>query len=164
MSGLILDCGCGEGLYTPYLKGDVVFLDLDFGALSKLEGKRVQASVVNLPFKDDTFDSLWGCAIIEHVREDCIPEFIRVVKDGGQVALLTPNRYSPIDLVRRALGMWNWYSHEGHVRLYSVGELRKYGDVYGEIRSLPIFNGLSSRYPRLGHTILLHIRVKKNQR
>jgi len=74
MSGLILDCGSGEGVYHSYLKGNVVSLDVDIEALHKSKGQRARASVHRLPFKDEVFDSLWACAIIEHVTEECIPE------------------------------------------------------------------------------------------
>ena len=166
MSGLILDCGSGEGVYQPYLKrhGDVVSLDLDVDNLRKLDGNKVRASFLMLPFKDNAFDSLWACAVIEHVTEDCIPEFIRVVKDGGQIAVLTPNRLSPIDLIRRLLRLRTWYSPEGHVRLYSVGELEKYGKVYGEIRFIPILRIFFRKHPRLSHSILLYIQVEKMEK
>jgi len=110
MSGLILDCGSGEGVYRSFLKGNIISLDIDINELRKLDGERIQASVLRLPFKDETFDSLWACALIEHVSEDCTPELIRIVKNGGQIAILTPNRLSPIDLIRRLLRMHNWYS------------------------------------------------------
>lgn len=166
MSGLILDCGSGEDAYKPYLGGAVVSLDVDINALRKSDGERVQASVLKLPFKDGVFDSLWACALIEHVSEECVPELIRVVKNGGQLAILTPNRLSPIDLIRRSLGMHNWYSPEGHVKLYSVGELERYcimyeGKIYGEIRFIPILRNFFRLHPRLSHSILLHIRKNK---
>jgi SAM-dependent methyltransferase len=163
MSGLILDCGSGEGIYHSYLKehGDIVSLDLDINNLLKLDGNKIRASFLWLPFKNNVFDSLWACAVIEHITENCIPEFIRIVKDGGQIAILTPNRLSPIDLFRRLLRMRNWYSHEGHIRLYSVGELEKFGKVYGEIRFIPILGDFFRKHARLSHSILLYIQVKK---
>lgn len=157
MSGMILDCGSGDGVYHQYLKGNIVSLDIDIDALHKIEGARIIASVHKLPFKDNAFDSVWACAIIEHVIDDCIPEFIRVVKKGGQLAILTPNRYSPIDIIRRFFRMHTWYSCEGHVRLYSVKELEKYGKVYGEIRFIPILSKIFRSNPRLSHSILLYI-------
>lgn len=158
MSGLILDCGNGEGIYRQYLKGDVIQLDIDINELKKLEGHRVLASVHKLPFKNDVFDSIWGCAIIEHVKEDCIQELIRVSKRGGQLAILTPNRLSPIDIFRRLIKITNWYSYEGHVRLYSVGEIEKYGDVYGEVSFIPFLDKFFRLFPRLSHSIMLYIK------
>lgn len=164
MRGLTLDCGCGEGDYLQYLPPTTILLDVDFESLCQLEGTRVQASILALPFRDHAFDSLWGCAIIEHVEQNCIPEAQRVLKPNGRMALLTPNRLSPADVVRRALGTFNWYSHEGHVRLWSVSELRRYGMVYGEIRFLPVLNSLAKRLPWLGHTIMLYKEGKQSRR
>lgn len=162
MSGLILDCGSGDGIYMPYLKGNVISLDIDTNALYKLDGERIQASASMLPFKSDVFDNIWACAVIEHISEDCIPELVRVVKNGGHVAILTPNRLSPIDVIRRLLKMYNWYSHEGHVRLYSVGELEKYCKtykykIYGEVRFMPILRHIFRSHPRLSHSVLVYI-------
>lgn len=71
---------------------------------------------------------MYGRAIIEHVWEDCIKEIIRV---GKHVVFVAPNRYSPVDLLKRIVGK-GWWSTPGHVRLYGVRELEKYGKVYGD--------------------------------
>jgi len=162
MEGLVLDCGTGDNIFAPYLGGDkIIHLDVDMTDLRKIPGLRVVASAAAVPFKDDAFDSLWACAGVEHVKEDTIPEFQRVVKRDGQIAVLTPNRYSPADFLRRLLGLPYWWKCEGHVRLYSLRELRKYGAVYGEIWQLPFIDKLVRRLPPLGDTLMLCARNRK---
>ena len=162
MQGLVLDVGTGDGIYSSHLGGDtIIHLDIGLDTLRNAGGLRVVASAHALPFANDAFDSLWACAVIEHVREDTLPEFCRVVKPGGRVAVLTPNRYSPVDLIRRLFGSKGWWGHEGHVRLYSVSQLAPYGEVKGDIWWLPIVDDLVRPFPRLGHTLMLHFRKLK---
>ena len=155
MKGLTLDCGTGEGVYLPYLKGRVIILDIDEGALKKLEGCRVVGDIGCLPFRTEAFDSVWACAIIEHTRENTILELRRVTKIGGQIAVLTPNKYSLIHLLLRAWGHPGWWGDEGHERLYSYTDLKRYGKLQGEVWRFPFIDRIVRRIPALGHTIML---------
>jgi SAM-dependent methyltransferase len=170
--GLILDCSCGEGLFANILKkrGTVVGIDIDKNYLFKAPYEnKVLCSVTNLPFKENTFDFVWACAIIEHVKDDCIPEIIRV---GKIIVFLTPNKNSPLELIRRMMGLRGTWEKAGHVRLYSVNELSKYGKIYGDTCGLPkrsfwmkIF---PSRFwlfaPQLSHAIFLYINKNEGRK
>lgn len=120
-----------------------------------------------LPFPDNTFNGIWSCSVLEHVVINFIPEAIRVTKIGGIIYILTPNRYSPYDPIKRLFGLDDWYtSDKGHVRLYSISELEKYGRIYGEVWWAPILDQVARVIPFLGHTIMLKIcvssKIKKN--
>ncbi len=157
--GRILDIGAGEGGYTTYLGPNVVSLDVDFENLNRLPGGRVLASAASLPFHDNAFDCAWSCAVLEHVETNYIPEVIRVTRPGGIIYILTPNRHSPYDPLKRLLGYGDWWSNEGHVRLYSVSELKTFGTVWGEVWWAPGLDQVARIIPALGHTLMLRINV-----
>ena len=159
LTGLILDIGAGEGDYTPYLNGDIISSDVDFENLERISGKKVVASATDLPFADNTFDNIWSCAVLEHVEINFIPEAIRVTKPGGTIYILTPNRNSLYDPIKRLFGYGDWWSNEGHVRLYSLYELRKFGKVWGEVWWAPGLDQIARVLPFLGHTLMLRVDV-----
>ena len=98
---------------------------------------RVLCSATHLPFRDKCFDFVWACAIIEHIKEDVIPEISRV---GKCAVFLTPNPNSPLNILNKLLGRGGWFSskHPGHVRAYSIKELKRYGRVYGDTCGIPL--------------------------
>jgi len=163
--GLILDCGCGTGLWKETLeaKGDVIGVDVNRKYLEKsLYANVVFCSVTHLPFKNRVFDFVWACAVIEHVEDDCIEEIIRV---GKHVVFTTPNKRSPLNALNRLLGRPHWFSGLGHVRAYGTKELKKYGRVYGCSCGLPkrsfwlkIFpTRFWISFPSLSHSLVLKI-------
>lgn len=165
LTGKILDIGAGEGGYTKHLGSDVVSMDLDYENLQNISGEKVMASADHLPFPDNTFDGVWSCAVLEHVATNFLPEAIRVTKEGGTIYILTPNRHSFYDPLKRLLGYGDWWSNEGHVRLYSVRELKKWGKVRGEVWWAPGLDQLARIIPWLGHTLMLRIDVNhRNKR
>jgi SAM-dependent methyltransferase len=164
LRGKILDIGAGEGGYTRYLGGDIVSMDLDYRNLERIPGNKVLARAERLPFADNTFDGVWSCAVLEHVETNFIPETIRVTKPGGTIYILTPNRHSFYDPLKRLLGYGDWWSNEGHVQLYSVRELRVWGKVWGEVWWAPGVDQLARIIPALGHTLMLCIDVNSDKK
>ena len=156
MRGRVLDVGSGKGLYRDLLGTvDVVRLDIESQSLEGSWGHRMVGDAARLPFTDSAFDGVWACAVIEHVAADTIPEFIRVTRPGGRIAILTPNKHSPKDWLRSLWGRPTWIQRGSHVRLYSVRELRRWGPVRGEIWGLPFLDPLLRYLPWLGDTMLL---------
>jgi len=167
--GLILDCGCGFGLYAKILKkrGRVVGADINKNSLINVPYQhKVLCSITNLPFKTDAFDFAWTCAVIEHVKENCILEVIRT---GKHAIFLTPNKNSPLELIRKLMGKKGTWETPDHERLYTVSELKKYGKVFGDSCGLPkrslwimlLPNRLWLFLPRLSHSIILYSDKKK---
>ncbi|GAH31531.1 unnamed protein product [marine sediment metagenome] len=162
MTGLVIDIGSGEGIYRDFMDtSSIVRLDIEMRFLDGDEGYCVLADAAYLPFINSIFEGVWACALIEHVAEETIPEFIRVSKPGGNICVLTPNKYSPKDIIRKFFGRSTWIDREGHVRLYTVCNLIKYGKVYGEIWGLPFLDPILKFFPWLGDTIMLHFTVVK---
>jgi hypothetical protein len=162
LRGRILDCGCGDGLFQPYLRrpgNQVIALDTDEEAMSTVPGTRVVASCAHMPFRDDYFDAVWACAVIEHVPEETLAEMVRVVHPGGRIVAVTPNRHSPFDPLKRICGLKTWKENVGHVRLYDAAELRFYGQVSGETRFLPMLGWFFRRHPELAHVLVVEVQV-----
>ncbi|MBI4435820.1 MAG: methyltransferase domain-containing protein [Candidatus Omnitrophica bacterium] len=97
----LLDVGCGYGNTLTYCREKVglrVGVDRSFAMLSgcpKEAGFLVQAPVTQLPFKDNSFDCLFGWEILHHLEspEKAVQEFVRVAR--RYVVLFEPNRYNP---------------------------------------------------------------------
>lgn len=94
----ILDAGCGTGVITADIAsltaGDVTGIDIDPEKLEHaklfLSGTSVnliQANVLQLPFKDETFDLVVFSVLLMHVRNQqrAVNEMARVTKEKGIV-------------------------------------------------------------------------------
>jgi SAM-dependent methyltransferase len=96
----VLEAGCGVGAQTKIIapkNPDSTFLSIDLSQdsineavqlTSSLNIKNVefrQADIFNLPFNDDTFDSVIICFVLEHLRNPlhALNELKRVLKKEG---------------------------------------------------------------------------------
>jgi ubiquinone/menaquinone biosynthesis C-methylase UbiE len=160
LRGHILDCGGGLGDYLPYLHGSVVILDKELQILRGLSHqRRLVGDAEVLPFRDNSFDHVWACAIAQYVHLDkFVSEARRVTRSGGHILVLVPNGKSPWDRLKKVLGMATWWDQKGILTHYTVDDLRRYGKVLGEIQFLPL-ERLFRNAPRMGHTLMLDIVV-----
>lgn len=108
LSGVCLNAGCGEGLYSEFLEsfqeiGEIVNIDLE---LPSSPQKRLdprhragQGSLTCLPFEDAIFDSCLCTEVIEHIEEDnvAVSELARVLKPGGLLLISVPTPPAPYD-------------------------------------------------------------------
>lgn len=164
MTGCVLDVGGGLGSYLPYFNAEhVTILDNDKETLDRLQhDDKVFADATELPFKDNSFDNVWACAVCQYFDIDkFIGEAKRVTKEGGYIYILVPNAKSPWDKVKRLLGMRTWEEQEGIYRQYTVDELMRYGDVTGEIKFLP-FERLWRKNLKMAHTLMLKVKNGKD--
>lgn len=161
LTGKILDCGAGTGAYRSYFSSsDIVSLDYTLSQLRNVPTPKLYADASNLPFKNDVFDGVWNCGVLQYLEgdlRDIINNFIRVTKPNGTIYVLTPNRKSIIDKIKRCLRLPGWASQGPVKKLYSVEELKPFGQVTGEISFLPFLNPLLKAFPGLGHTLMLVI-------
>jgi SAM-dependent methyltransferase len=93
--GRIADVGCGIGhSYQLLAPRETVGVDVDAEALAGQERTTVVADMRRLPFGDAEFDGAIAVHSIEHVPdpEPALTELARIVRPGGPVVLVTPNR------------------------------------------------------------------------
>ncbi|MDI6858672.1 MAG: class I SAM-dependent methyltransferase [Dehalococcoidia bacterium] len=108
-AALVLDAGCGSGRvfrYETAAGARVVGVDVT----SELRGNPnigdgVRGDVTSLPFRDAAFDLVLSSHMIEHLREPerAFREMARVLRGGGRLLLLTPNRFHYVPLVASML-------------------------------------------------------------
>lgn len=134
----LLDAGCGTGYFskTASEKGAIV-TSLDIGerllakVAEKCETQRVVGSVLDMPFENNTFDFIVSSEVIEHTENPyrAVPEFYRVLKPGGILALTVPNRFWKWSCVianafglRPYEGLENWVGYDRLKReIHSAG-------------------------------------------
>lgn len=95
----ILDAGCGAGRFLDISSGTeaaVVGIDISSAidaARKNLEGRTnahfVQASIYELPFRDETFDYCYCIGVIQHTPDPprSLQSIARMIKRGGEIAV-----------------------------------------------------------------------------
>lgn len=138
----ILDAGCGTGNLLERLRhlGRVEGLDISPDAIHWCQQRGLshitQGSLVELPYKNDTFDVVIAADVLEHVNHDAqgMAELFRVLKPGG-FAVMTVPAYP-----------WLWSGHDTvhhHWRRYTRPDLSQKLEQAGfTINRLTYFNSL----------------------
>ncbi len=152
----VLDFGCGRGTSSFILAGlgfDVTGLEIKFSTLapditSYVLPETAQIEVwedtkklnkggsltfefydgFELPFPDSSFDSIFACAVLEHVTslELTLKELFRILKTGGKLFVCrTPNKYSYMEKVANILGI------PAHDNMYTKKEIKDYIEKAG---------------------------------
>jgi SAM-dependent methyltransferase len=102
----VLDAGCGRYLkFCRDLSGiaDVVGIDLE----TTLETDNrsgpfgVRGDVGRLPFPNGHFDMIISRSVVEHLEDppQVFREFARVLRPGGRVVIITPNKYDYVSVI-----------------------------------------------------------------
>jgi len=99
---LVLEAGCGVGAQTKIIakkNPDSNFMSVDLSEDSISEAQKLikalninnvefrQADIYNLPYKDETFDNVIICFVLEHLHnpKQALNELKRVLKNGGKI-------------------------------------------------------------------------------
>jgi SAM-dependent methyltransferase len=129
-----LDLGCAQGVLSYYLRrkrGFWVSTDQDWTNLvtarGLIEDDLVQIGAGVLPFKDASFDLVACLDYLEHLDDDdqCLDEIRRVLKEGGQLILVTPHtgKLFVLHKLRSALGLkLDFFGHKREG--YSLPQIR----------------------------------------
>jgi SAM-dependent methyltransferase len=148
-SGQILEIGSHPYHLTYALKRlgyDVVGLDIDpsrYNHFIKKHNLNIVPCDIDsqpIPFKDDTFQLIVFNEVFEHLRIDVIntlKEINRVLSPGGVLILSTPNLYALHRILLFLIGrgikdpyvafkQMHDIGHMGHLREYSVKEVKKF--------------------------------------
>ncbi|MBI5456430.1 class I SAM-dependent methyltransferase [Candidatus Kaiserbacteria bacterium] len=95
----ILDIGCGKGRLEQLLTAlepsvDMVSSDVTDEARKYIRGSFVRCSMTSMPFEDDSFDKIFCLHVIAHFEDGIsgIGEAFRILKPGGSLMILTPNK------------------------------------------------------------------------
>ena len=103
----ILDAGCGTGIFTlDYLNAGAEITGLDISRpmlmyavknITSSHFSKVQADMLFLPFKDNSFDKAISITALEFIEDarSAIDELFRVTRPGGCVVVATLNSLSP---------------------------------------------------------------------
>jgi ubiquinone/menaquinone biosynthesis C-methylase UbiE/uncharacterized protein YbaR (Trm112 family) len=93
---LVLDAGCGNGRFLEALPASSVRIGID-ASLNLLRHTRqkgrgdflVCGELEHLPFKDEVFDTVISCRVLQHLRQQelAVQEVCRVVRRDGDVIL-----------------------------------------------------------------------------
>jgi SAM-dependent methyltransferase len=109
LSGQWLDFGCAEGGYTAALlrsgARSVVGVDVDEKRIDKAKILRIPNASFQtfdgsrLDFPEESFDGAFVNEVLEHVVDEqkSLREIHRVLKPGGCLILISPNRWFPIE-------------------------------------------------------------------
>lgn len=140
----VLDVGCGEGRHSweAYKHNNCSIYSLDIQEANLIKTRHVlrlmdeqeghngrwlmiRGDAVRLPFKDASFDRVICSEVLEHLVDDeqGIRELVRVLKDGGILAISVPTHLTEAIYWRIS---WDYYhSPGGHIRKYKASKLFK---------------------------------------
>jgi SAM-dependent methyltransferase len=184
----ILDGGCGRGGYVRAMRAatgartvgvEYQAAKLQDGLVDGVRGAVVRGDLEHLAISDDSFDAVLLNEVLEHVPSDqrALEEVHRVVRPGGRVVVMSPNRvypfeshgvflkrsgrpvpvfvpfvpYIPLPLGRRLLRYWarNYWPHELRDLVTQAGfRVVHTGFVW------QTFEGISGHQPRLVRALL----------
>jgi ubiquinone/menaquinone biosynthesis C-methylase UbiE len=116
---VILEIACGRGGFTNWLSNQadkpakIIACDYSEQAISIAKERYPEQNgliewrvedMQNLPFADNTFDTIISCETIEHIKlpKKALSELHRVLKPGGSVYLTCPNYFN-------LFGLWCLY-------------------------------------------------------
>lgn len=150
-SAVVLDAGCGNGHMCDhdYKARAMKVIGIDVcGDLSRNRflHHAVSGDLAALPLRDGTIDLILCRYVAEHLPgpSRVFNEFSRVLREGGNLVLLTPNRWHYVSLISRftPFGFHRWFNS-----LYGVAEEDTFPTFYransrGRIRRLAEESGL----------------------
>jgi ubiquinone/menaquinone biosynthesis C-methylase UbiE len=144
---LILDAGCGTGVFTEEILAAgarVTGLDLSLSMVRRASEKLTRfpfaaalGDILHLPFPDGSFDRVVSVTALEFIADGhgAIRELFRVARKGATVVVATLNRLSPWAERRRARAERGESDLFRQVIFRSPEEMIALGPVHGEWRT-----------------------------
>ncbi|MBR9682425.1 MAG: class I SAM-dependent methyltransferase [Candidatus Aenigmarchaeota archaeon] len=104
VKGKVLDIGAGPGFLEEFI--DAIAVDIDLENLKKAKGKKILADGNNLPFKNDSFDTIF-CIDTIHLIDNIenIEDLLK--KDGRLIVTLFCNEYNFKDRIDYLKGLFS---------------------------------------------------------
>lgn len=97
---IVLDVGCGTGIYTKYLSKRfkfIVCLDLSKSMIQAAHGRNLSNLIIadaeHLPIRPKTIDLIVSLATLEHLPDPAIVlnQMYNALKESGKTLIMTPN-------------------------------------------------------------------------
>ncbi|MBS3151727.1 class I SAM-dependent methyltransferase [Candidatus Woesearchaeota archaeon] len=92
LHGKVLEFGCGLGQNIYLKKERAIGLDISNFCKKECEKKGINIIQDSKKFKDNSFDSVLACHVLEHMENpsEILREFYRILKDNGKLVLILP--------------------------------------------------------------------------
>ena len=99
----VIDAGCGDGWYSARMhSAGTAVIGIDYSARGVKHAESIvdgaefkEASILNIPYADETFDVSFSFQVIEHLYpkdvETAARELARVTKKGGKIIVSVPS-------------------------------------------------------------------------
>lgn len=98
----VLDVGCGDARYTSQLMIDNVYKGLD---IKETIYTTDIGSAEDMPYQDGMFDEVVAIGVLDYTDPmRSISEMNRVLKMGGTLDILVPNKHNPYHMVSSVFG------------------------------------------------------------
>jgi len=120
VSGSWLDFGCADGGYTQELlrvgAKQVTGVDVEPEHIAAAKARELPDTSfevidgLTLPYEDGAFDGAFVNEVMEHVvdEEAALGELHRVIRPGGVVVVISPNRWFPYEGHGMHIGSWRY--------------------------------------------------------
>lgn len=149
----VLDVGSGTGKLVEFLKkSGLQAQGCDFSIEATRISGHKRATATNLPYTNQTFDSVLAISLIEHLTKKesvlFLKEAHRVLKPKGVIFLVTPNFNSPMRYISGK--KWFAYKDPTHKVFYTKNSLEKILAVNGFTNAkfaFPLPNNLPISWP-----------------
>ena len=167
----VLDYGCGHGMAAVVLArrgACVTGFDLSPGYIAEARQRALandlaieflQADAEQLPFDDQSFDAVWGCAILHHLDlKRAGQELQRVLRPGGVAVFCEPWGGNPILNLARKRIPYPGKERTPDERPLRSGDLAPLRTIFSsvEVRGyqlLGMFRRILRRQPRSGNRL-----------
>src|SRR5262245_6442021 len=102
----LLDAGCGRYMrFCKDLSGTAKVVGIDLDTTLETDNRKapfgVRGDLSHLPFSAETFDMVISRSVVEHLEDppQVFREFARVLRPGGKVIIVTPNKYDYVSII-----------------------------------------------------------------
>jgi 2-polyprenyl-3-methyl-5-hydroxy-6-metoxy-1,4-benzoquinol methylase len=127
----ILDIGCGTGAFLSRLKGDGytklngIDIDLSAANIDGISFSCIDLDSGKMPYEDSSFDLIICIEVLEHIENVGIflSEISRILSEGGNVVVTTPNVHSL----------------EARLRNLLLGKLKQFDEIGDPTHIYPVF-------------------------
>jgi ubiquinone/menaquinone biosynthesis C-methylase UbiE len=109
----LLDAGCGRYLrFCKELAGYARVWGMDLDTVLDTDNRTqpfgVRGDLSRIPFRSNSFDMVISRSVVEHLTDPSavFREFYRVLRPGGRVVILTPNKWDYVSVIAAATPHW----------------------------------------------------------